>query len=343
MKRILLATLLIASGARANVWRHAIETGKPDPIADKYEFEMKSGDEQTMQANARGITYREVKEHVRKAAEAYRTAALVKPDEAEPYYRLGMLLQSFYFECTGASAPSASILCSPKSSSFDTKHAEEVIAAWDAFEKRAPLDPRLSVNALGDSQILLERAILHTKIGTKEHLTRATEEYEKIISRMDSADNAVDDTIWSNLAETYMMLDRLDDAIDTYREALRHGAKAETSYGYAVALDRDEHAAQALDVIVRTGEGSRTAFYNRFNDGLVFYVPVGEEYYYFALVDEAFGYEDTAISFWQLYIKSGAHPEFQPRAKQHLDSLLKQRNKRPNFKLPLPFPDEIFR
>lgn len=57
----------------------------------------------------------------------------------------------------------------------------------------------------------------------------------------------------------------------------------------------------------------------------VFFVPVGEANYYFALVNEAFGNYGTALEFWTRYIASGAHPEFQPRAREHIEHLRKLR------------------
>ena len=63
--------------------------------------------------------------------------------------------------------------------------------------------------------------------------------------------------------------------------------------------------------------------------GDTFFVPEGEKFYYFALGEEAFGLDDDAINFWRLFLNSGAHPQFQPRAKAHLDALLKKRRKSP--------------
>ena len=59
-----------------------------------------------------------------------------------------------------------------------------------------------------------------------------------------------------------------------------------------------------------------------------FFVPYGEEFYYFALAYEAFGMTESAIEYWQKYLMSGAHPEYQPRAKAHLDPLLAERRRK---------------
>jgi hypothetical protein len=117
------------------------------------------------------------------------------------------------------------------------------------------------------------------------------------------------------------MLDRLDDAVDMYREALRHTASASTGFGLAVALDRDERGDEAIDVVLAQGDAGAKEFLRQVNKGLAFFVPMGEVYYYFALIDEANGDVSGALNNWELYIRSGAHPEFQPRARAHIAAL----------------------
>jgi hypothetical protein len=126
-----------------------------------------------------------------------------------------------------------------------------------------------------------------------------------------------------------MMTGSLEDAIETYKLALRSGSDTATWYGYAVALDRDERSQQAIDVIKSLGREQRDQFHIRVIRGDTFFVPEGEKYYYFALIDEALGLDEDAINFWRQFISSGAHPQFQPRAKSHLDALLKRKRKSP--------------
>jgi tetratricopeptide (TPR) repeat protein len=326
MKRALLV-LLVATTAHANVWQRAITRGSPDPQQDLYDSEMKTGDELAMQANAKGASMKTVRQLVDHAVMSYRNAAQAKPNEGEPYYRIGRLLYSFYFECEDVvSFQNVSPLCYPHDITlFDRRHAAEVVEAWDAFEVRAPLDPRLSVH-LGESEILFKRAILNTKLVSKDHLEAAARDYEKILARSDTGNDSADETVWSNLAETYMMLDRLEDAIDVYREAVRRGASTSTLYGLAVALDRDERAAAARDLMQSQGENALSDFHKSVIEGRTFFVPRGEEYYYFALAHEAFDQNEEAIEYWEKYIQSGAHPEFQPRAKAHLAALMAKRH-----------------
>jgi tetratricopeptide (TPR) repeat protein len=210
---------------------------------------------------------------------------------------------------------------------FNRSKAEEVIAAWDKFEELAPLDPRLSVGTFGENEILFRRAILRTKLATKAHLEGAAKDYEKILSRIDTSD-LPGEHVMGNLAETYMMVGRLEDSIEMYKLALRGAADTSTWYGFAVALDRDERSNQALEVIASLGKEQRDQFHARVARGDTFFVPEGEKFYYFALVDEALGMEDDAITFWRQYLNSGAHPQFQGRARAHLDVLLKKKRTR---------------
>ncbi|HLL20954.1 MAG TPA: hypothetical protein VK427_02435, partial [Kofleriaceae bacterium] len=50
---------------------------------------------------------------------------------------------------------------------------------------------------------------------------------------------------------------------------------------------------------------------------------------YYALAEEAFGNHDAALGYWRMFVGSGAHPQFHPRAKQHIDALAKKRASRP--------------
>jgi len=339
----LFAFVLAASTAHANVWERAIDADQPARIADeKYESEMRQGDEHALLASSRNAGKKEVLTHLQNAVAAYRAAAAAKPRDGEPYFRIGKLLYAFYFDCTDSWARTIAFqTCDVRDPrSFNVGKAKEIIAAWDAFEVRAPLDPRLSVEVSGDTEILFDRAILHTKLATKADLEAAALDYEKLLSRHDGLEGGTG-RVLGNLAETYMMLGRMEDSLETYREALRTFPDTSTAYGYAVALDRDESTRPALQIIKGLGLEQRRAFYEGVQNGVTFFVPEGEVFYYLALVDEAFGYEEDAIEKWQAYIASGAHPEFQPRAKAHLDALMAHKRRRA-VPIESPWP-ELFR
>ena len=124
-----------------------------------------------------------------------------------------------------------------------------------------------------------------------------------------------------------MMLGRLDDSIEAYKE-LGTPTHVSTIFGAAVALDRAERGQLALDLIRGQGATSYRNFRESVNLGRTFFVPEGEKFYYFALVDEALGLDDDAINYWRQYINSGAHPQYQPRARAHLDTLLRKKRVR---------------
>jgi tetratricopeptide (TPR) repeat protein len=334
VKRLALALVLAAGVADANVWQHAVDRGTSEAKADLYEAALRKGDDAAGQARMRGSSVAQIHKLVDRAIEAYRTAAAAKPNEGEPWWRIGEVIYQIYFECDGDPLlPRPSLMCDLPN--YDRDRAEQMIAAWDTFEQRSPLDPRLSSEDTG--HVLFERAIAHTKLiegadakTVARHLEASAHDYEKILERMttESEQGLAYERVVGNLAETYMMIGRLDDAVDMYREATQHGARPSTVYGYAVALDRNDRGEVAKEKILGQGIAGVEAFYKEVRDKGAFFVPEGEVFYYYALLNETFGNNSEAMDNWRKYIRSGAHPEFQPRAKEHLDALMSKRIKR---------------
>jgi tetratricopeptide (TPR) repeat protein len=340
VKHVALVVVFAAGIANADVWQHALDGSRPDLRNDGYEFKMRAGDQFALQANSQGISFEVAKRNLKQALAAYRDASAIKPNAGEPYYRTAQVLYSLGLDCTrDLILGTLPTLCQQRS--FDPDLGKQFVAALDAFEARAPLDPRLSCIEPGNETCLrFERAIVNTKLG---NLEAASKDYETIVRRAQPDEHGIE-VVMSNLAETYMMLNRLDESIDMYREALhRYGGDASTVYGYAVALDRDERGTQARDEILGVGlesyEAPQFGFKARVASGAAFFVPHGEVEYYFGLIEESLGRTDEAIGHWRRYISSGAHPQFQPRAKQHLDALLaKQKNHPPT---PPPVYDDL--
>jgi tetratricopeptide (TPR) repeat protein len=334
MSRVLTAAVLAAAslsaqaaadGKRTDVWQRAIDPVTTETAIDLYQRSLRDGDDHVLQASSRSSSVAAIRDQVQRAIDAYRGAATAQPSAAEPYFRIGMVLWSFYLQncdhdpryghtrspLADCSAPDA----------INPGIAEQTIKAWDAFEARAPLDPRLSG---GPGSLLFSRAIIHTKLATRAHLEAAARDYEAIIHRSDGRGDTLS-LVWGNLAETYMMVGRLDDSIAAYREAIRYGARTATWYGLAVALDRDGRATLAHDVMVAQGAAGYRAFEGDVESRSTFFVPRGEVFYYFALAEEALGQLDEALDHWNKYIASGAHPQYQPRAREHVDALLARR------------------
>ncbi len=316
-------TLAATTIAHADVWQRAIDT--TDSTKDRFEGAMRNGDELATRANAKSQTRAVVTSLVDQAIRSYREAADIVPTNAEPYFRIASLLESFFTDCEprglGVVRPQT---CMDRRT-INITRTKETVDAWDEFEKRAPLDPRLG-------EALFSRAILRTKLveattkDVKVHLAGAMKDYTAMLDRSDGLTMVSMEQVWGNLAETYMMLGKLEESIEAYSVAIERGGNSSTFYGKAVALDRDEREAEALELIRVQGVRAFQEFKQQFEQGDVFFVPRGEEFYYFALIHEAFGYTTEAIANWRLFIKSGAHPPYQPRAKAHLDALLiKQR------------------
>ncbi len=321
---------LVARPAGADVWQHAIE---PEPHFDVYEALIAKGDDAIGAANTRSISIGQIRHQLDVGLEAYRAAAKADPSSAEPWFRIGAVLYSFFFDCEDyGGLYSVPKTCNPALANDDK--AREMVDAWDRFEKLAPLDPRVN-------QILLSRAIARTKLvsSTADRtplLEAAARDYRAILDREDGlliGTAAQRTLVLGNLAETEMMLGHLDEAIDTYFAARRLGAGASTQYGLAVALDRDDRTGDALAIIRMLGPDAYKTFRDKYRVGEVFFVPRGEEQYYFALCDEAFGHDDAAVAHWNAFVASRAHPVYLPRAKEHLTRLLARKKLR--WKAPL--------
>jgi len=330
VRRAALLVALLATSARADVWQRAVERSANDPSRDAYADHLQRGDDLVQQTAVRSTNASTIRRNIDQAIAEYRLAADARPVEAEPYFRIGMVLDNFYVECG-----TAGCVTGP----FNPQRALDTVQAWDTFEKKAPLDPRVN-------EMLFERAIIRTKLlaatpsgspTAKLYLEGAARDYQALVDRRDGTTLAAQYSIVGNLAETYMMLDRLDEAIASYQDAVKLGGPTSVRYGLAVALDRDEREAEAKELIVAQGLSAQQVFTQELQMRQIFFVPAGEEFYYFALASEAFDQNAAALTYWNAYIQSGAHPEFQPRARKHIEAL----KKKPVVPAP-PVEDEAF-
>lgn len=329
----------LADGKRPDVWQRAIDPSLTETAAETYQRELREGDDHVLQATVRASSVATIRDQVQRAIDSYRKAAAALPSAGEPYFRIGMVLWSFYLQSCDhdrfGSSRSPLADCSAPDA-INAPIAEQTIKAWDTFEAKSPLDPRLS-GGLGS--ILFSRAIIHTKLATAPHLTAAARDYEAIIQRADGKGEQPS-LVWGNLAETYMMLGRIDDAIHAYKEAIRSGGRLSTWYGLAVALDRDGRGSLARDVMIAQGVAGYRQFREEVAGNHTFYVPRGEVFYYYALAEESLGLFDEALDHWNKFITSGAHPQYQPRAREHVDALVAKR--RAGKGLPKP-PTDFYR
>jgi tetratricopeptide (TPR) repeat protein len=324
--RSLLLLLAVTTTAQADVWKRASD---PQPQYDLYDALMSKGDDAALAANSRSINLATILKNIDTAVEAYKGAAKARPKSPEPYFRIASVLHAFFTDCSNPFQQHLPPTCEMGPSAM-LQRAKLVLEAWDAFEALAPLDPRTN-------EILLARALLRTKLvaETKKPdalLRAAATDYQGLLDREDGLYQTSKEMVLGNLAETHMMLGDLDAAIDTYKQAIRAGGGTSAVYGLAVTLDRDGQTELALRVIRNQREEAFFEFEKKLRQGAIFYVPAGEEEYYFALAHEAFGNVEQAIAHWRSFIRSGAHPQFQPRAKDHLDRLMARRS----FKIKVP-------
>lgn len=289
------------------VWQAATRGGDAEVAEREYAIAMLDGDRALELAVAESQVARRRRLYLERAISAYERAAMARPEAAEPHFRAAAAIHAFYLECRrdeGASLCDGNPLLT---SAAARVAATRAIDHWDAFEAKAPLDPRVT------DEILFDRAILHTKLGTPEHLAAARADYRKILARRQLS--APDSIVIGNLAETEMMLGDLDQAIIAYRRTLQLEQSVSHYFGLAVALDRDEQGAQARAILRAFGPRGIEDLERQILSGRVFYVPRGEEFYYLALGYDAVGYHDEAIRFYDLFVASGAHPQFAPRAR----------------------------
>ena len=301
------AALLAAAPARADdLWSAVAVTAEQDRAQREYDRAMLDGDDAVTAAANTQI--RDVRQRlVDRAIIAYELAARARPDDPEPHFRAATVLRDFLVECK----PRHDVVCPP---AITPAQAARMIEHWNMFERLAPGDPRIP------EEILFERALQRTRLGTDADLIAASADYRKLL---DARPNGDPSTVLGNLAETYMMLGDLDRAIETYRQTMAHGADLSQEFGLAVALDRDEQGTEARTIMAARGPAGLARFQLALLGNDIFFVPVGEEQYYLALGAESLGNPSEAIARWDEFIASGAHPQFAARARHNRDALLR--------------------
>jgi tetratricopeptide (TPR) repeat protein len=305
-----------------DTWKSMARAPEREVAEREYEKQMLEGDTQLDYAVAEEQVASRRKKFLEAAIRAYELAANARPESPEPHFRAAAAIHAFYIECDPHEGAS---LCRGQFSVGMRKQAERVIKHWEAFEKKAPRDPRLVDEP---NSVLFERAILHTKLATPEHLARAKEDYLKIIAQ--SAPGQLGGNVMGNLAETEMMLGDLDNAILHYRRTLEIDQNIAHYFGLTVALDRDEQGSQARAILRTFGISGVRDLENKINvTHEVFYVPEGEAYYYLALGYEAVGIDDLAMRYYDAFLASGAHPQFAPRARANREALAKHPHRTP--------------
>lgn len=337
MKRLvtLLTLALAAAPAQADdFWSELARDPDLEVSEREYDRAMLDGDTNLNLAVAESVVAKRRQKYLDRAVASYELAVLARPDAAEPHFRAAAALHAFYLECDPLQSAALCAQGTGVRTRLPTKAVtDRIIRHWDAFEAKAPTDPRVV------DDVLFERAILHTKLATRAHLEAARDDYRKILAWRHTTDR--DANVLGNLAETEMMLGNLDEAIVAYRRTLEVDQSVSHNFGLAVALDRDEQGQQARAILRSYGIEGVAALQRQISRGQVFYVPDGEAYYYVALGCEAVGLYDDAIRFYDLFIASGAHPQFAARARTNRAAVATRHRTSPRPAV-LPPPDPVY-
>jgi tetratricopeptide (TPR) repeat protein len=304
-----LALPVLVAASPGLTWAGSPWAAPEDAAKDaEYRRQMARGDELAVQAvEARSMRFVQRQRWVPsgtlalRAVSAYERAAAARPDDPEPHYRAAEVLHAHFLESPSTSAEPVLT---------DRELPERALAHWQAFAERAPWDPRVTTT-------LFDRALVYTRLATEPDFVQAVALYELLIERSDLRSLPAEQvaTWLANLAETYMMVGRLGESIETYQRALEYRAEPAYGYGLAVALDRDGQTALAREVMVSYAASDQMRDLQR---GSVFFVPKGEVDYYLALGYEALDDLDQAAKHYRRFIASGAHPRYQARANENL-------------------------
>ena len=236
-----------------------------------------------------------------RAVDAYEAAAAADPTQPEPHYRAAEVLHAHFIDIRGMHQIMG-----------DTRHpAERALRHWAEWFRLAPRDPRAA-------DTLFRRSLLHTKLGGVESFRAAIADYDAQLRLLDSGATAPDQmaTVLSNAAEIHMALGDIDAAIELYQSSLEFNAQPLYAYGLAVALDRDDQGGRARELMGRY----RYSQIPLDNPG-VFFVPAGDENYYKALGNETLGDWESALKYYENFLRYQPKSPYAPRAKEHIARL----------------------
>jgi tetratricopeptide (TPR) repeat protein len=194
------------------------------------------------------------------------------------------------------------------------------LGRWE--ESAAELDEVIALDGGGSfaPEAAFTLGVALTRLGRFEDAARA---YRRFL----------EDAVWpqrraialTNLAETIMALDRLDEARELFAAAVAADPTYTLGYfGLAVALDRLGEQGQALAEMLH-GLSIGLGLEELLSDA-VFYVPDWEIHYYRALAHEALGEPALALTQWQAFLgEGGAGGPYADLARAHAARLVAER------------------
>jgi tetratricopeptide (TPR) repeat protein len=247
----------------------------------------------------------------RRALESYELAVKADPTQVEPHYRAGEVLLAFMIDDN--IAPPSSL--------------DRAIEHWRQFERKAPLDPRLT-------SILDDRSIALTKRGGRQNHLAAIADYGHSLELMDQSSENLRENVArliSNRAELYMMVGDLDRSIEGYERALKFYPDTVYGYGLAVALDRDKQGVRARDTARLYAQ---TDSRNALQRPGTFFVPQGERFYYIAIRHEGRGDYRAAIKAYEELLRRLPTSPWAKQARANIKDLGPKAAKQPKPKKP---------
>lgn len=269
-------------------------------LTSEFDRVMTEGDRFALRAsNAR--RHRDARAAMSHAIDRYEKAVAKDSESAEAHYRLAHAIYSEHVAPIDHRRP-------------DAEWTRKVVHHWTEFERLAPLDPRVP-------DVLFSKSLALTKRADQKSFRKAVAIYDRLLG-LSSLQSLSPNTIsiyLGNKAELHMMLGEMDEAIELYAQAIDHGGSSWLGYGLAVALDRDGQGVKARQVMQSNLFNDQRM--QRLNQDGTFFVPPGEKHYYLALGYQVLGSIREAVHHYRAFIRSGAHPRFQPRAREHLRQL----------------------
>lgn len=199
---------------------------------------------------------------------------------------------------------------------------------------------RLNPDFADDYSIAFKLGIACSKIGAFEV---AVQEYDRAVriqaTRGQGNPEARNNQsiLQANAAESLMALGRLDEAIQRYQEALSlQSGHTLAWWGLAVALDRDEQTSKAFEAATRALSGD--ADMRALTSEGVFFIPVGDIHYYYALGKLAKGDRAGAKHEFEEFLRTLPRSAWATRARAHLARLGVAPDPRPKRKRLAPVP-----
>lgn len=198
---------------------------------------------------------------------------------------------------------SASFLCAGVYAENDRN--EEELAIYDALEKR-------DLSAATQSKLCLGKSTVLTKMHRYEEA--------KTLMLQCPREQPYDAAIAGNLAELYMTMGDLQQAIDAYRQVVRDTPKNEHAlYGLAAALARNGQWQDALAQFLKGVERDPAIRFMK----SAFFVPKAENDYQKAFLQLALQRYDEAKFYLKRYVASEERPAYKAMGACTLDTLEK--------------------